>query len=344
LTFFKTKIEFLKGVGPKRSELLNKELQIFTFEDLIQHYPFRHEDRTHFYKIAEISENYPYIQIKGTVRRMEQVGDGRRGRLVATFEDETGGMDLVWFQGAQWIEKKVLVGNQYVVFGKPARYGRRFSISHPEIEPLTAHSEEKAGLQPIYHVTEKLRNKYLDSRAIAKIQQTLLEQAYAKIPESLPEYIVEKYRFIPKKDAIAQIHFPKDQKSLALALARLKFEELFFIQIKLLSLKNKRQEKFAGQIFQHIPTLNDFYKNYLPFDLTNAQKRVIREIYADMKTGLQMNRLLQGDVGSGKTIVAFICMLMAIDHGAQACMMAPTEILADQHYTGLKEFSAFLGD
>ncbi len=343
MNYFETKIEFLKGVGPQKAALLKKELNIHTFEDLIGHYPFRHEDRTRFYKIGEVTESLPFVQIKGVIKSIETVGEGRRQRLVATLQDDTGWLDLVWFQGIRWVKPKLKVGTSYIVFGKPARFGKNFNISHPEFEVLTLANEAKGGLEPVYSTTETLKNKFLDSRGIGKLQKILIPQAFGKIPETLPNYILERYKFIPRNVAVASVHFPKDTKILSQAVSRLKFEELLYVQLKMLNLKQHHHSKFKGQVFTHIPTVTEFYNNHLPFDLTNAQKRVIREIYKDMKTGHQMNRLLQGDVGSGKTIVAFICMLMVLDNKAQACMMAPTEILADQHYQGLKEYADKLG-
>lgn len=342
-SFFDTKIEFLKGVGPKRANLLKTELGIHTFADLLHHYPFRHEDRSRFYAIAEINEEMPSVQIKGRLSMSEVVGDGRKKRLVAHCSDSTGSIELVWFRGHKWIQDHLKPGAVYVVFGKPARFGRSFSIAHPEMELLEEHEAKGAGLMPVYPLTEKLRNGGVDSKAIAKLQAALLPQAYDKIAETLPNRFLERYQFLEKKQAVAQIHYPKDASMLTKAQARLKFEELFYLQLKLLGQKQQQQQKLKGQVFTNVSLLTEFYQKHLPFDLTNAQKRVIKEIYADCKTGLQMNRLLQGDVGSGKTIVAFICMLMAIDNGAQACLMAPTEILADQHYQGLKIFADTLG-
>ena len=343
MAFFDTKIEYLKGVGPQKASLLNTELSIFTFGDLLQHFPFRHEDRTKFYRIAEINENLPYVQLKGQIVNISTVGERRKKRLVARFDDGSASIDLVWFQGTQWIAKKLKPGTEYIVFGKPQRYGRSISISHPEMEEISIDTEQKGGLEPVYSTTEKLRNKFLDSKGISRLIKNLLPEAINHIKESLPEAIISRYGFISRDKAIYNLHYPSDAKVLAKAIARLKFEELFLIQLQLLSLKLLRVEKYRGQIFDKVPTLTDFYKNHLPFDLTNAQKRVVKEIYEDFKSGKQMNRLLQGDVGSGKTIVAFICMLIAIDNDAQACMMAPTEILAEQHFTGLKEFADKLG-
>jgi len=342
LNFFDTKIEYLKGVGPQRAALLNTELGIFTFGDLLQHFPFRHEDRTKFYSIADIHEHLPYVQLKGVIVSLDMVGATRKKRLVARLQDGSGVVELVWFQGLQWISKKLKPGKPYIAFGKPQRFGRNISITHPELEELTEESALKGGLEPVYSSTEKLRSKFLDSRGIAKLIKKLLPEAIEHIQESLPDFILERYGFISRKEAVFHLHQPSDAKVLAKAIARLKFEELFFIQLQLLSLKLLRIEKFAGQVFDKVPTLNTFYKEHLPFDLTGAQKRVVKEIYQDFKSGKQMNRLLQGDVGSGKTIVAFICMLIAIDNNAQACLMAPTEILADQHFQGLKEYADLL--
>ncbi len=341
--FLETKIEYLKGIGPKKAELLNKELGVFTFEDFLHHFPFRYEDRSVFYQVASLSEQLPYVQIKGMVSRMETIGEGRKKRLQVYFSDATGTITLVWFKGLQWVEKKLKVGEWYVVFGKPIRFGRQYSIAHPEFEPLQAHQPPNTGLMPIYPTTEKMKAGYLESKALSKLMRVLLDQALAHIEETLPTSLLERYRFMGRSEAVYYAHFPPDAQTLAKAQARLKFEELFFIQLRLHSLKSSRKVEFPGQVFAKIPTLNTFYKEYLPFDLTNAQKRVVREIFADVKSGKQMNRLLQGDVGSGKTIVAFICMLMAIDSEAQACMMAPTEILATQHYHGLKEFADRIG-
>ncbi|MBX9853571.1 MAG: ATP-dependent DNA helicase RecG [Cytophagaceae bacterium] len=335
--FFETKIEFLKGIGPQKASSLNTELRIFTFGDLIQHYPFRYEDRSQFYKIKDLSDELSAVQIKGQIKSVTAVTKGKK-RIVATFADDTGTMELIWFQGFKWIAKSLKTNVDLIVYGKPNLYGRKFSIAHPEIE-LPTESVLTKGLQPVYNTTEKLKNKFLDSKAIGKHMQTLLETAPQHITETLPDYLIQKFKLISKREAVVNIHFPKNQKLLDEAKRRLKFEELFYVQLKLLKLKVTRKRDYQGMVFKNIPTLNNFYNEHLPFELTNAQKKVIREIYKDLCSGKQMNRLLQGDVGSGKTIVAFICMLMAIDNGAQGCLMAPTEILADQHYKGLKEFA-----
>jgi ATP-dependent DNA helicase RecG len=337
--FFSTSIEFLKGVGPQRAALLNKELSIFTFGDLIQHYPFRYEDRTKFYAIAEVHDEMQYVQVKGFIKKKEIVGTGFKKRLVAILADQSSEIELVWFQGISWVFEKIKPGVEYIVFGKPARYGNHFNIAHPELDPV-AGSEVKSGfLQPVYPITEKLRAKHLDSKVLSKFVQTLLSISVGKIRETLPSSIITAEKLIPKTDALQHIHAPSSNEVLAQAQLRLKFEELFYIQLRLLKMKLVRQSKFKGLIFQNTTLLNKFYKEHLPFSLTNAQKKVIKEIYLDLKSGKQMNRLLQGDVGSGKTIVSFICMLVVLNEKAQCALMAPTEILAQQHYKNLKVYA-----
>mgnify|MGYP000442275949 CR=1 FL=1 len=341
--FFDTKIEFLKGVGPQKAELLNKELNIFTFGDLIQHYPFRYEDRTKYYKINSISPDMTFVQVKGVLRHLELIGAGRRKRLVAFITDDTGELELVWFQGIQWVVKKLKKGVEYIAFGRPAQFNGRLNIAHPEIEISTNTSENDGFLQPVYSTTEKLKLKYLDSKAIFKLQMNLLEKALPHIVESLPENIIREKSLLNKKDSILQVHKPENRNMLSKALFRLKFEELFYIQLRLLRLKLARIDKFKGQVFSNTSLLNEFYHKHLPFELTNAQKKVIKEIIKDLRSGHQMNRLMQGDVGSGKTIVAFITMLVVISDGGQVAMMAPTEILAEQHYQGLSELTERIG-
>jgi ATP-dependent DNA helicase RecG len=339
MSFFDTSLEFLKGVGPQRAALLQKELRLFTFGDLIQHYPFRHEDRTRFYSVKEVREDMPYVQLKGKITSFEMAGSGYKKRWVARFTDGTGELDLVWFQGINWIAKKLQANIEYVVFGKPNQYGHRISIAHPEIEPVTPKSEQGGFLQPVYSVTEKLKARYIDSKFIARLQQELLRLAQGHIQETLPPALISRLALAGKREAINAIHFPQSHEQLTAARHRLKFEELFYIQLRLIKMKQVRQDKYKGVACQDTALLNEFYKNHLPFEMTNAQKKVIREIYTDMKSGKQMNRLLQGDVGSGKTIVAFICMLLAIGSGTQAALMAPTEILAQQHYANLKAYA-----
>ena len=334
--FFTTSIEFLKGVGPQRAALLNKELSIFTFGDLIQHYPFRYEDRTKFYTIGTISDEMQLVQVKGIIKKKELIGVGFKKRLVAHMADETGEIELVWFQGINWINEKLKPGVAYVAFGKPTRFGNKFNIAHPELDVAAAKNTNEGFLQPIYSITEKLRSKHIDSKTFSKLIQELLALSANKIRETLSSQIINSENFLSKKDAIYNIHVPTTFDLLASAQHRLKFEELFYIQLRLLKMKLIRQNKFKGQQFQNTALLNKFYKEHLPFSLTDAQKKVIKEIYADLRSGKQMNRLLQGDVGSGKTIVSFICMLIVLSGSAQCALMAPTEILAQQHFKNLK--------
>ncbi|WP_106132348.1 ATP-dependent DNA helicase RecG [Mongoliibacter ruber] len=342
-SFFDTKIEFLRGMGPQKAALVNKELNIFTYGELLQHYPFRYEDRTKFFKIREISEDVENVQLIAKIRKVESIGEGRKKRLVAHIFDETGEMELTWFKGAQWVVKKLVPGVPFVFFGKPNRYGRKISIAHPEMEPLSQVQEEKSFFQPVYSTTEKLRARYLDSKGISKIMEGLVQVSMPQIQETLTWDILQRFNLMGKKDAIRQIHFPENPELLKRARFRLKFEEFFYVQLRLLKLKLTRTEKSKGQVLNQTELLTKFYKEHIPFELTEAQKRVVRESYADMKSGKQMNRLIQGDVGSGKTMVAFICILIAISSGAQACLMAPTEILANQHYEGLKEYADLMG-
>ncbi|MBS1554994.1 MAG: ATP-dependent DNA helicase RecG [Bacteroidetes bacterium] len=343
MSFFDTSIEFLKGVGPQRAALLQKELNIFTFGDLIQHYPFRYEDRTRFYQIKEVNELMPSVQLKGRITEFEALGQGNRKRLVGYFTDGSGELELVWFQGINWVLQKIKVQQEYIVFGKPNRYGSTLSIAHPEIDIVTEKKEKGGYLQPVYSLSERLRTKHIDSKFISKIQQDLLRAAQQHLRETLPDHLLQKHLLVSKKVAINNIHFPKDYAHLTLAQHRLKFEELFFIQLRLIKMKLVRQEKFRGQVFNDTSVLTTFYNQHLPFPLTDAQKRVVKEIYADMKSGKQMNRLLQGDVGSGKTIVAFITILLAVGGNAQSALIAPTEILAQQHFNNLRKYAEPMG-
>jgi ATP-dependent DNA helicase RecG len=342
-SFFDTKIEFLKGVGPQKSELLNTELNLHTFGDLIQYYPFRHEDRSRIYKIRELHEDMPFVQFKGRIREFARLGEGPKKRLIAYFSDGTGEIDLVWFSGIEWILKAIKESKEYLVFGKPNAFGQKYSIPHPEMEEFSEEDFAKnGGLMPVYNQTEKLRKRFLDSKAIAKMIRQVVELSAGHIRETLPPEMLAERNLASKEFSMQNIHFPKTLEDLDKARQRLKFEELFYIQLKLLKNKQVRKVEYRGLVFQQVPSVSRFYNDHLPFELTNAQKRVVKEIYGDMKSGKQMNRLLQGDVGSGKTIVAFIIMLMALDNAAQACLMAPTEILADQHFTGLSEFASLL--
>lgn len=333
-----TTIEFLKGVGPKRAELFQKELRIFTCEQLLNYYPFRYIDRTRFYKINELHPDLPYVQILGRITSKEIIGEKQKKRLVARLTDETGSIELVWFQSLKWVEENVTKGKVYIVFGKPTLFNGSFSISHPDLEnyPRPATITGNLTLQPVYHSTEKLKKFFLDSKGIQKLQVQLIEQNIREVRETVPPHVLEKYQMISKREALLNIHFPKDVKALKAAERRLKFEELFFIQLQLLHNKQQREMRFKGHSFPVVgDKVNTFYNEVLPFNLTNAQKRVIKEIRLDTQRGIQMNRLVQGDVGSGKTVVALMSMLLANDNGFQACMMAPTEILARQHYASI---------
>ncbi|RAU81490.1 ATP-dependent DNA helicase RecG [Pontibacter arcticus] len=342
--FFNTKLEFLKGVGPMRAELLQKEMGMFTYGDLIQHYPFRYLDRTQFYKVAELDESMPYVQVRGRVRGKQILGEGRKQRLSAILVDEAGDeLELVWFKGVKWMEKSLKNHTDYIVFGKPTAFNGKYNMAHPELEDLTEEKQTTAFLQPVYNTTEKLKAHRIDSKVISRMMEMLLKVALPQIQETLSQDLIDQYRLMDKRSAMANIHFPESAEKYTAAKFRLKFEELFYIQLRLFRQKLVRKSDLEGQIFRNTATLTDFYKNHLTFDLTGAQKRVIKEIYKDLTTGKQMNRLLQGDVGSGKTIVAFITMLIAADNGAQSVLMAPTEILAGQHYIGLKQFADSLG-
>ncbi len=332
--FFDTPIEYLKGVGPKRGESLKKELAVSTFSDLMETYPYRYIDRSVFYKIKDIQSDSAYIQIKGRISDVQQIGKQRTARLVATLSDETGSIELVWFRGIKWYINKFNSTEEYIVFGKPNIFQNKLSIPHPEIEPVSHEPlPVNATLQPLYSTTEKLKNQGLDNKAIGKLTKTLVTSAIGSIPENLTFQLINALHLIDREKALINIHHPESQALLDKAIVRLKFEELFFIQLKLLKLKLVRTEKIQGTRFSVVGDyVNDFYNKILPFELTNAQKRVIKEIRADMGSGKQMNRLLQGDVGSGKTLVALMAMLIALDNKFQTCLMAPTEILAQQHF------------
>lgn len=336
-------ITYLKGVGPQRGIILADELNIKTFRDLLFHFPYRYLDRTRFYPINSISEESGYIQVKGKIIKFETIGDNHRQRYVAHFTDGTGIIQLVWFQGIKWIKPRLTTDVEYVVFGKPNEFNHAFNFVHPEIEPMSVHnSKPDFVLQPLYSTTEKMRNKMITSKTIHQLQINLHEQIKKiTLYETLPKYILDSYNLPTLSEALRNVHFPKNHEDLQRAQYRLKFEELFYIQLKLLRIKGIRSKANGGHRFEHVGIyFNDFYHNYLPFSLTNAQKRVLREIRQDTNTGFQMNRLLQGDVGSGKTLVALMSMLLAIDNGFQACLMAPTEILAQQHYKTISEMVA----
>ena len=342
LGFLQQDIQYLPGVGPQKKKLLNNELKIFKNEDLLLYYPYKYVDRTQLYAIKDLTGDMAYVQVKGRILSFETFQMGpRKQRLVAHFTDGNGVMDLVWFQGAKWIIKQYRVGEEYVVFGKPTVFQGRINISHPEMDKLENVKFDNLKLHPAYITTEKMKNSSLTSRQVGKIIETLL-QALPPLPETLPDFIVEKYKFISRDKALHLIHCPQNNQQLSDARLRLKFEELFYIQLNILRYASDQRRKYRGYVFYKIGgAFNDFYNHHLPFQLTDAQKRVIREIRTDVGSGRQMNRLLQGDVGSGKTLVALMSMLIAIDNGYQACIMAPTEILAEQH---LETLRTFLGD
>ncbi|MBN2807743.1 MAG: ATP-dependent DNA helicase RecG [Prolixibacteraceae bacterium] len=332
-------IKFLAGVGPKRAELLKSELGIVTFADLLYYFPYKYVDRTKFYTIREINGQLPYVQIIGKIAKVEKAGEGPKARLTAVLTDQTGTLDLIWFKGIKWVMSSIRTDRQMVIYGKPSVFNGRINIVHPELEDYNEVKNSIAGsIQAFYNTSEKMKNNFLTSRALLKLQTTLLGVLHGYIRETLPEWFVEKYRLDSLENALTNIHLPQNPELLRKAQFRLKFEELFYIQLKLLSIKSYRERKFRGHVFEKVgDKLNAFYHECLPFELTNAQKRVIREIRRDMGSGLQMNRLLQGDVGSGKTLVALMCMLIALDNQVQTCLMAPTEILAVQHFDTLSK-------
>ena len=332
-------IEYLKGVGPTRSELLKKELNIYTYSDLLHHFPFRYIDKSLIYNISDLSEDLPYIQLRGKIIKFEEKGKFKSKRLIAHFQDDTGIIELVWFKGARWIKSGVKLNSDYIVFGKPSAFNNKFNIVHPELDLLDDNVNFSPGLQAVYHSTELLNAKGLSSRAISKLVVTLLPHISNNLEENLSPDLIAKLNLPSREKAFNDIHCPKDSKMLVRAQKRLKFEELFFLQLHLIKLKLTRNKKSKGYPFESLGChFNDFYENHLPFELTNAQKNVLKEIRADVKYPQQMNRLLQGDVGSGKTLVALLSMLMAIDNNFQACLMAPTEILAKQHFNSISNY------
>lgn len=335
----KRSLMYLPGVGPKKAEILRKEAGLSSYEDLLYYFPYKYIDRSRFYKVAEITGNMPFIQLKGRILYFDTVGEGRTRRLVGKFTDGTGTIDLVWFKGLNYVTEKLKPGTEYIIFGKPTEFGHIYNIPHPDVDPIEQADQVAAGLTPFYNTSEKMKKSFLNSRAIQNLQYTLLSSLNWDLPETLPAEVLSRIRMMPMKDAIRNVHFPESTEKLRQAQLRLKFDELFFIQLNILRTASLRKLKLRGIVF---PTVghyfNTFYKDYLPFELTGAQKRVVKEIRADMGCGRQMNRLLQGDVGSGKTLVALLSMLLAVDNHCQACMMAPTEILATQHYATVMGF------
>ena len=333
-----TPIEYLKGVGPIRAELFKKELRIFSYEDLLMHFPFRYIDKSNIHLISDINEDMPYIQFKGKIIKLEEKGLRKSKRLIAHLRDSSGDIELIWFKSVKWIKSSINLDKEYLVFGKPTFYSGKASLVHPELDVLDDESIDSRGLHGVYSTTEKLINKGLNSRAISRLIKNLIPHLENNIDESLSQEILDKYKLPNKKEALTNIRLSKDLKELERSQKRLKFEELFFLQLHLVKIKMIRNNKYIGYSLSQLgDNFHNYYKNHLKFELTNAQKRVIKEIRLDVKNNKQMNRLLQGDVGSGKTIVALLSMLMAIDNGFQACIMAPTEILAQQHFTTISK-------
>ena len=331
-------IKYLQGVGPQRATMLNKELNIFSLRDLLYYFPYKYVDRSRLYYIHEIDGNMPYIQLKGQILSFETIGEGRQRRLVAHFSDGTGVVDLVWFQGIKYLMGRYKVHEEYIVFGKPTVFNGRINIAHPDIDPAKDLTLSAMGLQPYYHTTEKMKRAGLNSHALEKLMTNAFALLQEELPETLSPKVVSENHLISLDEALHNIHFPQNPDKLRKAQFRLKFEELFYVQLNILRYAKDRQRKFRGLLFERVGDIfHTFYEQNLPFQLTGAQKRVIKEIRKDMGSGRQMNRLLQGDVGSGKTLVALMSMLIALDNGYQACMMAPTEILAAQHYETIKQ-------
>jgi len=342
--FLEQDIKFLPGVGPKRAEILKKELEICTFGDLLYYFPYKYIDRTKFYNISEVADGMSYIQLKGKIVRFETQGEGVRQRLIATFRDDSGQMELLWFQGIKWVKENIRVNVEYIAFGKPSMFSGKVNIIHPELEPVESKPVSTGVFQAFYNTTESMKKKFMTSKTLNKFQFTLLSLLEGKIGETLSAPLIAKLKLMPLSFALRQVHFPENPQLLKNALFRLKFEELFYIQLRILSLKHHREGSFKGFVFSQVGyNLNTFFNSFLPFELTNAQKKVIKEIRKDMGSGKQMNRLLQGDVGSGKTLVALMTALIAFDNGFQVSLMAPTEILAIQHYNSIRKMTDGLG-
>ncbi len=341
-----TPIEYLKGVGPKRAEVFRKEFNIFTFRDLLHYYPYRHVDKSHIHHVSDIVEDGSYIQLRGRITGAQVMGQQRSKRLVAQFSDETGHIELVWFNGIKWVQDLLAQKQEFIIFGKPTLFNGRWNMTHPEMLDPQAKSDSPVpmGFLPLYNTSELAKKKTLDSKAVAKLTANLIPVVKDVIPELLPDEMLRNLNLMPLKEALCNIHYPENNQQLSRAVLRLKFDELFFLQLKMLMLKQINTKRIPGHRFEKVGHyFNTFYKEHLPFELTNAQKRVIREIRADVGSGRQMNRLLQGDVGSGKTIIALFTMLIAKDNSFQACLMAPTEILATQHFDKISKQLAPLG-
>ena len=331
-------IKYLSGVGPQKAAVLNKELEIYSLHDLLYYFPYKYVDRSRIYYIHEIDGNMPYIQLKGKILGFETFGEGCQRRLLAHFSDGTGVVDLVWFQGIKYVTNKYKLHEEYIVFGKPTVFNGRINVAHPDIDSPADLKLSSMGLQPYYNTTEKMKRSFLNSHAIEKMMATVIGQIQEPLFETLSPKLIADHHLMSLTDALRNIHFPSNPELLRKAQYRLKFEELFYVQLNILRYAKDRQRKYRGYVFETVGEIfNTFYSKNLPFELTGAQKRVLREIRQDVGCGKQMNRLLQGDVGSGKTLVALMSMLMALDNGFQACMMAPTEILANQHYDTIRE-------
>ena len=331
-------IKYLSGVGPQRASVLNKELNIYSLHDLLYYFPYKYVDRSRIYYIHEIDGTMPYIQLKGEILGFETIGEGRQRRLIAHFSDGTGIVDLVWFQGIKFLVGKYKVHQEYIVFGKPSVFNGRINIAHPDIDNASELKLSTMGLQPYYNTTEKMKRSSLNSHAIEKMMSAVVQQLREPLPETLSPAILTEHHLMPLTEALMNIHFPANPELLRKAQYRLKFEELFYVQLNILRYAKDRQRKYRGYVFETVGEIfNTFYAKNLPFELTGAQKRVLKEIRREVGSGKQMNRLLQGDVGSGKTLVALMSMLIALDNGYQACMMAPTEILANQHFETIRE-------
>lgn len=339
LDLHKRAITYLPGVGPKRAEVLQKEVNLASYEDLLYYIPYKYMDRSRFYRVSDINGSMPYIQLKGRIISFETLGEGSAKRLIGKFSDGSGTIDLVWFKQIHWVTNKLKPDVDYIVFGKPTLFGNSFNMVHPEVDPMEQAAQVAQGLTPYYNTTERMKKIGLNSRAMQNLVFHLLSNLQWQVPEILSPDVLQRTGMISLSDALRQIHFPESIEMMRKAQQRLKFDELFFIQLHLLQRADRRKRKQQGLLFARVGDyFNTFYKSYLPFELTNAQKRVVREIRADMGSGRQMNRLLQGDVGSGKTLVALLCMLLALDNQCQACIMAPTEILAAQHFATIQAF------
>ena len=338
-SFLSTSIEYLKGVGPKRAEILKKELRIFTYDHLLTHFPFRYIDRSKVHKISEVKSDESYVQLKGKISNVKEAGTKGGKRLIAYLQDETGVMELIWFKGAKWIKPKLIIGKEFIVFGKPSQFNSSFNLVHPDLEEKPTVTDIVANLQPVYSSTDLANATGLNTKGIEKLTKTLVSGIKNQIPETLPQSLIQELKLMPRERAYREIHHPQSADLLKKAIFRLKFEEFFFLQLRLLKQKIIQEQKLKGFVFEKVgESFNQFFTTKLPFELTNAQKRVVKEIRVDVGSGKHMNRLLQGDVGSGKTLVGLLTMLIAKDNGFQSLLMAPTEILAIQHYATISGY------